>query len=297
VAHRKVPLIKGWQNCATSNLEQLAAWSVEFPGCNWGMATGSPSGVVVIDIDGAMGRESQTALEQEDNMFPPTLVVETGRADGGVHLYYLQPHCVDLRSSASKIGSHIDVRATGSFVVYPPSIHASGRQYRFVDSDESLATLPAWIIDRLTPAKPAEPNPAKKSRLVPCFRDIGILTVGQRYDGLLRLAGALRRRGANQHELETELLQANARRCRPPKPIAKVLEIARDAMKWPVGGPDPLETAWSSVPESGGYEQLLALAHQLQVARPDLPIALPLERIGKLMGRDCAPSVKAASAT
>jgi hypothetical protein len=47
-----------------------------------------------------------------------------------------------------------------------------------------------------------------------------------------------------------------------------------------VGGPDPLEAAWGVIRESvfmSRYEQLLALARQLQLARPGQSIALPLK--------------------
>jgi hypothetical protein len=84
------------------------------------------------------------------------------------------------------------------------------------------------------------------------------------------------------------LRTANATRCRPPLPDAEILAIAKSASTYPVGGPDPLETAWAAVCQQthrNGYEQFLALARELQAARPDMPIALPLERISALMGR------------
>ena len=46
----KLPLVKEWQKVAASDLAQLEAWTVQFPGCNWGLATGTASGLVVIDV-------------------------------------------------------------------------------------------------------------------------------------------------------------------------------------------------------------------------------------------------------
>jgi hypothetical protein len=55
LARAKTPLVKEWQKLATSDLGQLEAWAVQFPDCNWGMATGPRSGVFVLDVDGEPG--------------------------------------------------------------------------------------------------------------------------------------------------------------------------------------------------------------------------------------------------
>jgi hypothetical protein len=105
-ARDKVPLVKKWQNAATSNLAQLESWAAKFPGCNWGVATGASSGLVVVDIDGVEGRASLEALERQGFTLPSTLAVTTGRVDGGEHRYYRIPLGVDLRNDQSgKIGA------------------------------------------------------------------------------------------------------------------------------------------------------------------------------------------------
>jgi hypothetical protein len=119
------------------------------------MATGKASGVVAIDVDGVEGRASLADLERQGLTLPATLTVTTGRTDGGEHRYYLQPAGVDVRNDQSgKIGPHIDVRGTGGFVVFPPSMHASGKQYRSIDPSVPVAVLPGWVVDRLTARRP-----------------------------------------------------------------------------------------------------------------------------------------------
>src|SRR5271169_791504 len=54
---KKKPYIK-WKAGATSDIAQLEAWAVQFPGCNWAVATGERSGVWVLDVDGPEGRAS-----------------------------------------------------------------------------------------------------------------------------------------------------------------------------------------------------------------------------------------------
>ena len=117
---------------------------------------------------------------------------------------------------------------------------------------------------------------------------IGVLLKGSRNDGLIRLAGALRRKGATEAELQTALLEASARRCRPPLSEREVVKIAASAARYPVGGPDPLQAAWQTINGAGisGFEKFTALCRNLQLARPGHPIALPLARIGTLMGCD-----------
>lgn len=145
-ARGKLPLVKGWPEEATSDIAQLEAWQHQHPACNWGLATGKASGLVVIDVDGTEGRASLADMERQGLTLPPTLTVTTGRTDGGEHRYYRPPSGVDIRNDQSgKIGTHVDVRGTGGFVVCPPSIHSSGKQYRFIDPDAPVADLPGWV--------------------------------------------------------------------------------------------------------------------------------------------------------
>jgi hypothetical protein len=116
--------------------------------------------------------------------------------------------------------------------------------------------------------------------------EIGILPEGTRNDGLARLAGAMRRKGATLLEIETALLEHNVRRCRPPLLDYEVRKIAASVSRYAPGGLDPLESAWQeSAGEYGSkYERFLGLAHRLQLARPGHAVALPLQRIAALMG-------------
>ena len=117
--------------------------------------------------------------------------------------------------------------------------------------------------------------------------EIGVLPEGRRNDGLARLAGALRRTGATYEQIESELLEHNQRRCRPPLSGDEIIRIARSVAGYQIGGPDPLDEAWQVVISQGhdsNYQKFVALAHQLQTKRPGQPVALPVERISVLMG-------------
>ena len=53
------------------------------------MATGEPSGFIVLDIDGDAGRQSLQKLHDELGPLPPGPVAETG--GGGSHLFFQHP--------------------------------------------------------------------------------------------------------------------------------------------------------------------------------------------------------------
>jgi putative DNA primase/helicase len=230
-ARGKLPLVNGWPEDATSDIARLEAWQHRYPACNWGLATGAASGLVVIDVDGAEGRASLADLERQGFTLPATITVTTGRSDGGEHRYYRLPSGVDIRNDQSgKIGAHVDVRGTGGFVVCPPSIHASGRQYHFIDPSAPVADLPGWVIERLTVRPPIATATAQASS-----QAVG---KGGRTNMLVSLAGTMQRRGMSLEAIEAALLAENTARCAPPLPEAKVRTIAADiAKRYPAGEP------------------------------------------------------------
>lgn len=277
----KTPLLKRWPTLASSDLAAIQEWAAKHPECNWGVATGPGSRVFVLDVDGEAGKASLAALEGQHGPLPVTLVSLTGRGDGGEHRWFNYPAAREIRGSAGKLGEGLDIRGAGGYVIVPPSIHETGRAYQWADLEQSIADAPSWLLDLLSGEARKNGNPPSTH--------IDILVRGERNDGLTRYAGWLRRKGAGLPELEEKLLAANARRCQPPLDERDVRKIAESVARYPVGGPDPLETAWAAVlkeTHTRGYEQFIALARNLQLARPGLSIALPLERIGDLMGCD-----------
>jgi len=217
----KLPLIAEWPARASSDPAVLEAWAREYPGCNWGVATGQPSHIVVIDVDGESGRASVAELERQGLTFPPTLTVTTGRADGGEHRYFRMPSGIDIHNDQSgRIGAHIDARGSGGFVVCPPSIHASGKVYRFVDPSATIADAPEWVIERLTAR---QPKPTATVQASP-----QVVMQGGRTNWLVSLAGTLHKRGVAVEAIEAALLAENTAKCSPPLPDAKVRAIAHD---------------------------------------------------------------------
>jgi hypothetical protein len=275
----KTPLLKGWPTAASSDLAAIRKWAAKYPGCNWAAVTGEISGAFVLDVDGEKGRKSLATLESHYGPLPATLVSLTGRLDGGEHRWFNWPTGSEIRCSASKLGEGLDVRATGGYVIIPPSIHETGRPYQWVEPWQPVMDAPTWMIELLTD-KTEKPHALSPERF-------GVLTEGRRNDGLTSYGGALRRKGAELAELEAKLLEANARRCQPPLEEKEVRKVAASVARYPVGGPDTLEIAWQAVKGENHQThgaQFVSLCRHLQNARHGLPIALPIERIGELMG-------------
>ncbi|MBK6751610.1 MAG: bifunctional DNA primase/polymerase [Acidobacteria bacterium] len=51
-----------------------------------------------------------------------------------------------FHGSASEIGSGLDIRADGNYVVAPPSLHRSGRRYSLVGASTPVLDPPDWLM-------------------------------------------------------------------------------------------------------------------------------------------------------
>lgn len=102
----------------------------------------------MIDIDLPKAEASLERLEQLGKKLPETLTARTGGGD--LHLYFLHPqrtlpNTTDRLPGLSETLEGIDVRANGGYVVAPASLHISGGKYLWVDANQPIAQLPAWI--------------------------------------------------------------------------------------------------------------------------------------------------------
>jgi putative DNA primase/helicase len=121
----KHPRVKGGYKVATVDARQIEAWWHKWPDANVGIATGSISGIVVIDIDGAEGLASLQEIVNRHGPLPRTAMVRTTR---GWHLYFRVPTGTAISCST---GRGLDVRGDGGYVAAPPSVHATGHVYQW----------------------------------------------------------------------------------------------------------------------------------------------------------------------
>lgn len=141
---------------ATVDVAAVEAWWRRWPLANVGVATGVISGFVVIDVD-AGGDATLTDLEAEHGLLPATLEALTGN---GRHILFARPDEVEIRNDAKRrLGPGLDVRGDGGYIVAPPSAHASGRSYRWIEDGVPIAAMPPWLLERVQKTDPP-PRPA-----------------------------------------------------------------------------------------------------------------------------------------
>jgi len=124
----KRPLTKNGLKDATTDHKQIRKWWSQWPDANIGIKTGKESGLWVLDIDGDTGKESFARLIKDHGDLPATLAVATGKR---LYFYFSYPPDAKISNRAGKIAPGIDVRGDGGYVIAPPSVHPSGREYRW----------------------------------------------------------------------------------------------------------------------------------------------------------------------
>ena len=209
---------------ATIDEATIRTWWRKHPNANIGIATGSQSGLLVLDIDPEHGGlTSLNEFEDENGLLPDGPQVQTGRR--GFHIYFVHPG----GNVKSKIGviPGIDVRADGAYVVGSGSIHKSGRPYSWVDGktpeEIALPDLPEAFLRLI------------RGQVSPQLHLEFQIPEGQRNTTLASLAGVMHSRRMTPQAIEVALLEENRQRCSPPLSESEVIGIARSIARYPAG--------------------------------------------------------------
>ncbi len=205
---------------ATTDPITVRAWWDQWPDANLAVCTGPTSGIVAVDVDSYKGvtDEAVDALE-----LPQTLSATTG--GGGQHFLFRHPGVYVKCNNDGKLGTGIDFKGDGGYIIVPPSHHASGGDYYWdVLNEEKLdeiAALPRSVIDILSTPPPQAAGPVVDGA------DGDEIHEGTRDCTLASLAGSMRNRGFAAEEIEAALVTVNDRRCMPPLPRDQVAKIAQ----------------------------------------------------------------------
>jgi putative DNA primase/helicase len=111
--------------------DEIKEWWGIWPNANVGIATGEMSDIDVVDLDGPEAKERFEALCG----IPETIMQTTGRAEGGLHLWFKHNGSNHRNFAGKGDNKGIDFKTNGGFVVAAPSVHKSGRTYQFGDVD------------------------------------------------------------------------------------------------------------------------------------------------------------------
>ncbi|OJH35567.1 bifunctional DNA primase/polymerase [Cystobacter ferrugineus] len=130
---------------ATTDAARIREWWQQWPTANVAIATGSASGIDVVDADAkADGVTTLFKLADERGALPETVTART--SGGGCHVYFRH---TGLVSKAGSLAPGLDTRGNGGYVIAPPSLHRTGERYTWVPglapSEMPLAEAPEWI--------------------------------------------------------------------------------------------------------------------------------------------------------
>jgi putative DNA primase/helicase len=91
----KLPLTTHGYKDASRDVAQIAKWWGKHPNANIGIATGEPSGLLVLDIDNKNGKDGDKSLRELEKQYgplPKTLKAKT--PSGGWHYVFRMPAVV-----------------------------------------------------------------------------------------------------------------------------------------------------------------------------------------------------------
>lgn len=249
----KRPALTSWQEFQSRRVTEAEAraWFSR-PANNIGVVTGEVSGLVVVDLDG----DSAVQAVRERGGLPPTPCVITGK---GYHYYLAHPGRPVANAAGLAGVAGLDIRGDGGYVVAPPSVHPSGRRYRWArgrsPGDLPPAPCPEWLLDLLAdrgrrgretargPGKTQEPGWVEEL--------LAGVPEGMRDDACTRLAGHFLGKGLPEGEVLALLLAWNLRN-RPPLPEKEVRKCVRSVARreskkparTPPGGPVFVPPDW-----------------------------------------------------
>lgn len=220
----KKPLLPSWGEWQTKKVteDMVKTWWQKHSDANVGILTGAISGIVVLDVDGEKGQKS---LAQVAKGLPPTPISNTGK---GSHYIYAHPG-FEVKNFAGKLPG-LDFRGDGGYIVAPPSIHPSGRQYEWVISPEDveLAPVPEWLLKLL------EQKKKSNGESIDPLKVLAGVPEGERDITLFRYACRLRAKGMTKEEALTLVLKA-AKNCIPPFPEDEARRKVESAWRYPEG--------------------------------------------------------------
>lgn len=224
----KHPRVRHGVRDASAVPAQIAAWWREWPEAGIALATSAE--LLVIDVDPARdGDAGLRACADRLGALPATLTCRTG--SGGAH-YYFTAGTGSVGNSSDRLALGVDVRATGGYVVVPPTRHKSGAVYRWEGASPGaveIAALPERWIDALAP-RPASRGPvavpsagtvdASRAQALAWLRTKAPIAVEGRggSSACMTVMGALRRMGIATADDAISVLEESGwnGRCEPP---------------------------------------------------------------------------------
>jgi len=214
----KRPLTRHGFKAATADSAQIDVWSAAHPDALVAQPTGRGSFVLDVDVDTGKGVDGFVTLRANGWDVPATRTHTTRR--GGAHYWFRVPEGMTVGCSAGKIGTGLDIRGTGGYVI---RWDAHGGE---VENANDVLDAPVWLLDAIRATGKKDDHSAKAAQSLSQVAGSEIAE-GGRNATLASLAGSMRRRGMTPEAIEAALLAENAEKCVPPLDDDEVRTIAR----------------------------------------------------------------------
>lgn len=229
----KIPVLKEWQKYySTPKSEAEIVELFKSTGAdNVGMVTGKISGVTVVDIDYTNkdgSKKFKTTLQDFLKQYPTDVVVETG--SGNHHLYYTYNPNLKTGTDVQELYG-ADVRNDGGQVVVPPSVHDSGKPYKFV------RTGMYGKIDVKLDYNTETSNNTDKSWITKLLEGV---THGARDDACAKLAGYYHSKGMPPDIIRSLLISWNEKN-NPPLSVNQIEKVLGSVTRYKVKDDQPVE--------------------------------------------------------
>ena len=226
----KHPRTRNGLTDATVDLDRIESWFTMWPNANVGISCG-PSGLVVVDVDPRHGGDEswRDLVQSLGPGIQDTRIAATG--GGGTHYVFRCPINETVNSWASTerftgpLGPGVDLRASGGYIVAPPSIHASGALYEWEDEREP-ATLPYALLEKIHGPRGSS-SPVKLDNTADILNGV---PQGERDYTLFRLAARLRAVDV-PIDWAYELVCAAAAKSSPPFPESEARKKVESAYR------------------------------------------------------------------
>lgn len=208
----------------------VCQWWSRWPEANIGIATGSSSGLIVVDIDPRHGGTDSWDSFVADHQLTDSLSVATG--GGGRHIYF--------QSSGKRIPNKagllpgVDIRGEGGYVVAPSSVHASGQVYEWEQDLDLSCIQPIPLVLEEVIVNGKKPKPCTQG-----------IPNGKRNTTLTSVAGLLRRQGLDENGIKTALSSLNGTICTTRVDLSEINQIAKSISRYESGRENLEQVDWA----------------------------------------------------
>lgn len=139
--------LSNWKKSSCRTVEDIEGQTAGRGSVNWGILTGAPSNLLVLDEDQVGHMQELCARHGQE--LPDTLRIGTGREGGGVHWWFRPPADAAVTVGTKLDGLAVDWRGEGGMVIAPGSLHQSGVTYTVLNPGAVIRPLPDWLTDLL----------------------------------------------------------------------------------------------------------------------------------------------------